>query len=172
MADPRVEVLLAKQEIMELAYRYSRGLDRLDKSLLQSVFAEDAYCEYGVFNGAAEPFVAFCMEALGGHEANQHLVGNILIDVEGDEAFGEVYFQAYHKVPVEGGFEDLIIAGRYLDRYVKRNGEWKIIYRSEYNDWSNTSPTRDPYFDLAVDGLRGGRQDDAVYDRSARYKRP
>ena len=32
-----------------------------------------------------------------------------------DEAFGEVYFRAYHKVEGPDGFEDLIIAGRYLD---------------------------------------------------------
>ena len=163
-----VETLLAKQEIYELACLYSRGLDRLDAALLRSVFFEDAYCEYGFYNGPPDPFVAYAMKALESHEANQHLVGNVLIEVAGDEAFGEVYFQAYHKVKADAGFEDLIIAGRYIDRYEKRDGTWKIAYRSERNDWSRTQPTNDVYFEAAPDGLRGSRRDDAVYDRAKR----
>ena len=171
MSEEKVSELLAKQEIYELAANYSRGLDRLDPELLNAQFFDDAYCEYGFYNGAPGPFVDFAMTSLGDHAANQHLLGNVLIDVEGDEAFGEVYFQAYHKVAAADGFEDIIIAGRYIDRYERRDGVWKIAYRSERNDWSRTEPTRDSYFDLAPDGLRGARQDDAVYDRAARYKK-
>jgi hypothetical protein len=169
----QVEEFLAKQEIYELACKYSRGLDRLDAGLLRSVFTDDAWCEYGFYNGGADGFVAFAIDALGGHSANQHLVGNVLVEVEGEEAFGEVYFQAYHKVPgaAAGGFEDVFIAGRYLDRYVRRGGEWKIAYRSERNDWASARETRDHYFEQAPDALRGGRRDDMVYDREARRRR-
>lgn len=165
-----IAILLAKQEIYELACRYSRGLDRLDADLLLSVFHEDGWCEYGFSNCPPREFVDFCITALQGHEANQHMVGNVLIDVEGDEAFGEVYFNAYHKVQGEAGFEDIIIAGRYLDRYEKRNGRWKMAYRSERVDWSRTEPCRDSYFEMAPDCLRGSRHDDAVYDRSRRHR--
>ncbi len=168
--DTKIETLLAKQEIYELSCRYMRGLDRLDRELLLSVFHEDGWCEYGFSNCAPAEFIDYAMTALQGHEANQHMIGNVLIDVEGDEAFGEVYFNAYHKVRGESGFEDVIIAGRYLDRYEKRDGEWKFAYRSERVDWSRTQPTHDPYFDLAPDSLRGGRQDDAVYDRANRRR--
>lgn len=166
----QLETLLAKQEIYELACRYSRGLDRLDAALLLSVFHEDGWCEYGFSNCPPGEFVNFAINALQGHEANQHMVGNVLIEVEGDQAFGEVYFNAYHKVKGETGFEDIIIAGRYIDRYEKRNGQWKMAYRSERVDWSRTEASRDSYFDMAPDGLRGGRQDDAVYDKSNRIK--
>jgi hypothetical protein len=168
--DKKIETLLAKQEIYELSCRYMRGLDRLDRDLLLSVFHEDGWCEYGISNCPPDEFIKFAVNALQGHEANQHMIGNVLIEVEGDEAFGEVYFNAYHKIRGESGFDDVIIAGRYLDRYEKRNGEWKFSYRSERVDWSRSEPTNDPYFDLAPDGLRGSRQDDAVYDRSARRK--
>jgi hypothetical protein len=170
LSDNDIDSLLAKQSIYELACKYSRGLDRLDPELLRSVFFEDAFCEYGFYNGPPSEFIDFAMQALGGHESNHHMVGNALIDVEGDEAFGEIYFQAYHKTRSESGFEDLIIAGRYIDRYEKRDGVWKIAYRSERNDWSRTSPTNDPYFDAAPNGLRGSRRDDAVYDRTNRHK--
>ena len=170
MSDPRIESLLAKQEIYELSCQYARALDRLDPMLLRSVFLPGAFCEYGFYDGSVEGFVDLAMSALDGHADNHHMLGQAWIEVEGGEAFGEVYFHAYHKVPVDTGFEDLVIAGRYLDRYVKRDGSWKIAYRSERNDWSRTAPTASPYFDQAPDGLRGGRRDDLVYDRESRRK--
>lgn len=166
-----VEELLAKQEIYELSCTYMRGLDRTDPDLLHSVFFDDAYCEYGFINGDPRVFIDYAIQALSEHSANQHMIGNVLIDLQGEEAFGEVYFTAYHKVPAEQGFEDVIIAGRYLDRYECRAGIWKMAYRSERVDWSRTEPTHDPYFQLAPDSLFGSRRDDAVYDLEARRKK-
>lgn len=158
-----VEALLAKQEIYELSCRYMRGLDRHDKQLMLDQFWNDGWCEYGFFNSSPAEFTEFCIQALKDHLANQHMIANVLIDLDGDEAYGEVYFQAYHKVAAENGYEDVIIAGRYRDRYQRRKGTWKFIYRSEIVDWSRTEPTRDSYFEMAPDCIRGGRQDDPVY---------
>ena len=170
--DQAIQTLLDKQAIYELSCRYMRGLDRLDADSLLSVFWEDAYCEYGFMNGDAPTFIVFAISALRDHASNQHMIGNTLIEVEGDEAFGEVYFHAYHKVKSDTGFDDLIVAGRYLDRYERRDGVWKMAYRSERVDWSRTTPTNDPYYEMMPDSLFGSRLDDAVYDRSARYKKP
>lgn len=167
----RVEALLDKQEIYELSCQYMRGLDRLDEKLLLSVFFDDGWCDYGFTEGTPAEFIRFAISALKEHAANQHMIGNVLIDLDGDVAYGEVYFNAYHKVMGESGFEDVIIAGRYLDRYEKREGVWKFAYRSERVDWSRTQPTSDSYFELAPDCLRGGRQDDAVYDRENRRRK-
>ena len=169
--DQTLQTLVDKQAIYELSCRYMRGLDRTDAELLLSVFWDDAYCEYGFINGDAPTFVVFAITALREHESNQHMIGNTLLEVAGDEAFGEVYFHAYHKVKSETGFDDLIVAGRYLDRYERRDGVWKMSYRSERVDWSRTTPTQDPYYQMMPDSLFGGRLDDAVYDRKARYKR-
>lgn len=166
-----IESVVAKQDITELIYLYMRGLDRWDDALLRSLFTTDAWCEYGFMNGRADAFIDFALGALKDHTANQHMVGNILIDIEGHEAFGEVYFNAYHKVETDNGFEDIIIAGRYLDRYERLDDGWKFAYRSELVDWSHSRPTNDPYFELAPDSLLGSRRDDAVYDRAGRYKK-
>jgi hypothetical protein len=167
----RIEALLAKQDIYELSCKYMRGLDRHDEALLTSVFFEDGWCDYGFTQGTPAEFAHYCISALKSHTANHHMLGNVLIDLDGDEAYGEVYFNAYHKVQGEAGFEDIIIAGRYLDRYEKREGVWKFAYRSERVDFSRTQPTNDPYFELAPDGLRGSRQDDMVYDRGNRRRK-
>ncbi|QFU75117.1 nuclear transport factor 2 family protein [Halioglobus maricola] len=168
--DAQLQQLLAKQTIQEISSLYMRGLDRLDRDLLLAQFWDDGWCEYGFYNASPGEFIDFALGALKDHVANQHFIGNTLIDIDGNQAFGEIYFQAYHKVPAEDGFEDMIIAGRYLDRYECRNGIWKLAYRSEVVDWSRSAPTNDPYFELAPGTLRGGRQDDAVYHRDNRRK--
>ena len=47
---------------------------------------------------------------------------------EGDYAEGEIYVLAFHQVRKEdGGKLDLLIGGRYFDRYEKRDGTWREI---------------------------------------------
>lgn len=161
-----VEELIAKQEITDLVGRYMRGLDRLDKDLLRSTFHDDATTDYGFFQGGPDGFVEMAYNALQDHRDNHHMIGQVNIDVEGDVAFGEVYFQAYHRVTQDGEDQDLFISGRYVDRYEKRDGEWKFAFRSEVNDWARTEPAADDYFAASPKGLRGARYPhDAIYDR-------
>lgn len=156
--------LIAREEIRDLSGTYMRGLDRLDIQLLRSVFFDDAELDYGFFKGGPDDFVAMCHGALKDHEANQHLIGQINIELEGETAFGEVYFQAFHRVITDGQARDLVIAGRYVDRYECRDGTWKIAFRSELNDWSTDLPASDTYFERQPASLRGARKpDDGVY---------
>ena len=163
-----VEELLAKQEITDLVGAYMRGLDRLDKDLLLSTFHPDANTDYGFFKGGPEAFVEMAYSALQDHLANHHMIGQVNIDVEGEVAFGEVYFQAFHRIVTDGTERDLFISGRYVDRYEKRNGIWKIAFRSEVNDWARNDPATDDYFDATPESLRGARKPaDAIYDKAA-----
>lgn len=163
-----IDELLAKQEIADLVGLYMRGLDRLDKDLLRSTFHDDATTDYGFFQGGPDEFVAMAYNALQDHLANHHMLGQVMIDVEGDVAFGEVYFQAFHRIVVEGAERDLFISGRYIDRYEKRNGVWKIAFRSEVNEWARNDPATDDYFTATPNSLRGARKpDDAWYARAA-----
>ena len=80
--------------IIDLAALYMRALDRLDETLLADQFWPDARLEYGIFAGGAADFAACCMAALKDHDANQHMLGQHLIDFTAPgEAFGEVYYQ-------------------------------------------------------------------------------
>lgn len=160
-----IEDVIAKQEITDLVGRYMRGLDRLDKALLRSTFHDDATTDYGFFKGGPDEFVEMAYRALQGHLANHHMIGQVNIDLEGDVAFGEVYFQAFHRIVTEGEARDLVISGRYVDRYEKREGEWKFAFRSEVNDWSRNDPASDDYFSQTPKSLRGGREQDFSYAR-------
>jgi hypothetical protein len=141
---------LDREEIRELSRRYMRGLDRLDGTLLNSVFASDATVDYGFFQGSATDFVDFALGVLTEHEANHHFIGQMMVDVSGERAVGEIYFQAFHRIIQDDGQDggksgkkDLFIAGRYLDRYERKDGNWRIAFRSEVNDWSRTDPAAD-----------------------------
>ncbi len=166
MSDAALASLAAKSAIAELSARYMRGLDRLDREALAGVFHPDARVNYGFFQGAARDFVDFALRTLAYHRANQHLIGQILIELDGARATGEVYFQAFHRVVENGAEQDLFIAGRYLDRYELREGAWKIAFRAEVNDWARTEPAADGFFRATPTSLRGGRMpDDWSYRR-------
>ncbi|MEO9500266.1 MAG: nuclear transport factor 2 family protein [Parasphingorhabdus sp.] len=163
---------LDKLAIMELPARYMRGLDRLDRDLLRAQFWDDAWMDYGIYTGGADGFADFCMEALSSHVRNHHIIGQNLVEIDGDQAYGEVYFQAYHRIVGEEGEErDVVIAGRYVDRYQKRAGIWKFAYRSEVVDWARDDPAADAF--LAGSGNIWGERkpDDSLYQRDA-MKRP
>ena len=159
-------------EIMALSGTYMRGLDRLDGAALGSVFWPDAWLEYGIYEGGAGPFVEFCMEALRSHGANQHLLGQMNIELAGAEAFGEIYYQAYHRTFAEdGAARDLLISGRYVDRYEQRDGEWRIAYRSELVDWTRDDPAADDWFTGSA-MIRGARKpEDPLYERAKMRRR-
>jgi SnoaL-like domain len=152
-----LDALLAKEDIRTLSRQYMRGLDRLDADLLGSVFFDDARVDYGFYRGSAQQFVEFAMRALRDHHANHHFIGQMSVDLEGDVAFGEIYFQAFHRLVDAGAEKDLFIAGRYVDRYERRNGIWKIAFRAEVNDWARTDAAADDFFRSAPEALRGAR---------------
>ncbi|MFC4296259.1 nuclear transport factor 2 family protein [Novosphingobium tardum] len=164
----RIDRLESWHAIYDLLCDYMRGQDRLDPVLHRSVFHDDATTDYGEgYRGDADGFVAFAQGVLTPHASNHHMIGQVRIDFEGtDTAFGEVYFQAFHRVTGEGGApQDLFVAGRYVDRYERRAGTWKIAHRSELVDWVRTEPAADDLLRLQPGFPMGAR---APYDLSCR----
>ncbi|MDF2640464.1 MAG: nuclear transport factor 2 family protein [Novosphingobium lindaniclasticum] len=151
--------LAARRDIAEAAQRYVRGLDRLDAALQRRAFHDDAVIDCGLMKGTADEFVDFCQDFLGTMEASHHLLGQHRIEVSGDSARGEVYFQAWHGVRDEaGGVRDLFIAGRYLDEYACRDGEWRITARLLVTDWVKDDPGTLDFFAANPGAVRGGRR--------------
>ncbi|MDE3075394.1 MAG: nuclear transport factor 2 family protein [Chloroflexota bacterium] len=130
---PEVRILLDKQEIQDALMRYCRGVDRCDVELMRSIFHEDGRA----FKGPAWEFVEHFIPA--NREATTftvHFMGNLLIDVVGDDAFSEAYFMTYAGRD-EGGQELIdVFAGRYVDHWVRRNGRWGVLLRETVHEWS------------------------------------
>lgn len=162
----RLHDILARDEIYQLCCTYMRGQDRLDPVAHRSVFWDDARLSYGIYEGGPDGFVEFAQGALTPHLSNHHMIGQVQIEVEGDEAYGEVYYQAFHRIKEEDGAEtDLFVSGRYVDRYERRGGVWKIAYRSELVDWVRSEPAADDWFKESG-MLPGARKpDDPLYHR-------
>jgi hypothetical protein len=161
-----------RQAIIDLAANYMRALDRLDQALLEAQFWDDAHLAYGIYEGGPREFAAFCMTALSGHDRNHHMLGQHLVEIAGDEAFGEVYYQAYHRLTDEHGAKrDLVIAGRYVDRCEKRGGVWKFAYRSEIVDWARDDPASDAILKATPFILGQRKPADPLYNRAAMRSR-
>ena len=162
-----IDDLIAKQEIAELSYIYSRACDRMDAELLSTVYWSDGTDDHGTFKGTAAEYVEWVMGFLDGWESTHHDNTNILIDLDGDVAFGEVHWAGFYRYKIDGVLHDHLAVGRYIDRYERRDGEWRIKHRTCLSDWSRIEPADANMHAMAQGNpLRGRRgQGDFVYHR-------
>ena len=110
--------------------RYCRGIDRRDFALVRSLYHDDAIDDHGaMFSGPPDGFVAWLPTAMAPWDLTIHAVTNSVFAVDGDRAEGEHYVRAWHRTHPPHR-QELIVHGRYLDRYARREGEWKFLHRS------------------------------------------
>ena len=135
--DARIEALLDKQAITELVHTYCRAADRHDYDLMRTLYHEDAIDDHGAFyKGLAMEFIDKLPEIQAPMNILHHNVTTLNIALDGNYAEGEVYVLAYHQVATENQPVDLVIGGRYFDKYEKRDDTWKYIERAVVADWA------------------------------------
>ena len=187
MNEQQLTELLDKQAISDVIMTYARAIDRLDEDMLRSVFHTDSQHAHGFVGPSSDPslaskpgepgdFVVYALEVLNTYTRTQHQLGNILIELEGSDAYAETYFTAYHRMRVKGDPKaaenaydtemDFLVGGRYLDRFQKRDGVWKISHRTGLTDWMRTEPPSTQGFSDIPAQLRGHRgKEDLVFRR-------
>ena len=140
--EDRLQDLCDKQELLELVTRYCRAVDRCDLDLLLSCYHEDAIDDHGTFRGQPVEVFPPIIARFKNLPAMQHILSNASFELDGDVAYGEVYMSVRM-----GGSESLQQPesfGRNLDRYERRNGEWRIVERvviiERHNFGSDTDP--------------------------------
>lgn len=136
----RLEELLAKQDCIELVYALARAIDRCDADQIAACYHDDATDDHGLIAGTIQEFVAGVIPMLRSMKRTQHNVTNILIRVNGDQARGEAYFIAQHTVLGGDKETEMFAAGRYLDRFERRAGLWRIAHRHAVYDWTASIP--------------------------------
>ena len=144
--------LLDREAIRECLYRYCRGIDRADEAALRSAYWEDATDCHGAWNGSAEGFIAQALQRLRQGGRRVHQVSNIAIELHGDVAAVESSFLA---LQAPAG-RQTILCGRYLDRFERRHGEWRIAARTVVYDWIEERER--PELTQGNDALFGPRQ--------------
>ncbi|NQV22698.1 MAG: nuclear transport factor 2 family protein [Rhodospirillales bacterium] len=139
-----LDELRARMEITDVLHLYCRAIDRVELDLLADVYHPGAIDEHGVYNGDAEGFVESLKAALAGPTSRfrmmQHSISNIMIERTGDSAKVQSHFRAYHRREDKSGKWDEALGGRYLDKFERRDGAWKIAHRVCVYDWSRIEP--------------------------------
>jgi len=148
-----------RQEIGQVIVRLARAIDRCDKALLDACFPEDATDDHGLFKGTARAFSDWVMEQLKSYEHTQHIIANMVIELDGDKASCESYFHAHHVMKGESGNVDLVAAGRYLDHLERRDNIWRIAHRGVVYDWNSLNPSTDQWANSEIAAIlpRGER---------------
>ena len=89
-----------------------------------------------------------------------------LLDLDGDTAHTETYYQFVGRNRDESIW---IAGGRYIDRFERRAGTWKIALRTNVIEWCTLPPVLPVPFadvpDIAVNGVSSRSKDDPSYQR-------
>jgi hypothetical protein len=154
--DPQVQFLRDRRDIFEASKRYTRGADRHDKDLVRSAFWPDATI------GGSPPmkldeYVDAEEKQLTGYAAHQHHITGQTFDFDGDTAHVEsyvVYFLVPRDTKADGAGpatmgraltseKTRLGSGRYVERWERRDGEWRILVREYVEDLALLGETVD-----------------------------
>ncbi len=130
-----LEALIEKQAITDLIHRYATALDTKDWALLDECFVADARLDYESAGGPAGPYQPelrdWLIEVLEPIPLMQHLVTNIVIELDGKRARARVYTVNVNRMGEDPEGENLICGGIYYDRLEKGALGWRFTERAE-----------------------------------------
>ena len=136
--------LQARQEIRDALMAYARGVDRRDSALIRSAYHPDAVDDHGFFKALGWELadIADTDAAVAtSHSITHHLMLNEYVQLHGDTAESETYFAVHHRFEHDGIEYDMVMRGRYVDRWDRRDGgPFKIAARRLIFDWIHTDP--------------------------------
>lgn len=132
--------------IEQALLRYTRGVDRKDWDLVRSAYHVDAHDDHGNYKGDIDGFIESLVTRHAGIEQSTHLISNITIEFAGaDAALVETYFIVHQRFsPAAGDGRNAYVrgraatadeavetevVGRYVDRFARRGGAWRIARR-------------------------------------------
>ena len=160
-----VQRLVDEAAIQRVLAQYCRGVDRGDEALIRDVYWPDATDDHGVYKGSGPAFAKYVVKALNKHAlATQHAMQQATIELHDTTAFVESYVLARHKARRDDGLILETVGARYVDRFEKRAGEWRIAHRQVVVDWSKVEPI---VAEFPSESYEQGRRDreDASYRR-------
>lgn len=142
MTEFTVSEIADRLEIAHQLAAYARAMDRCDHALGYSVFHENAPADYGtMYQGTGSGFVDFALEAHKGLLVHNHQISNVLIELDGDRAASETYVTMMARIDAgDGVLHDMRSIGRYLDRWEKRDGGWRIAQRQYLHGFDDMWP--------------------------------
>jgi len=135
-----------REAIRDVITSYAHAIDRRRWDIMESLFHNDAQFQFGTLAGDWRGFVAQARAVIDPCLATQHQLGQVMFGFEGETiCHTETYMTAMHTIPPgyptadifpdKGHIYSAVIAGRYVDRFELRDGEWRIAHRTGLYDW-------------------------------------
>jgi hypothetical protein len=151
--EPELSECAARFAITEVIQLYCHAIDRRRWYLLERCFHADATYRYAHIEGGWRDFLNIAQATINPLPISHHQTGSISFRIDGLHAMTETYFTAYHRVaadaseldplPGTGQDRDIVIAGRYVDCFERREGDWRIAHRIGLTDWRRDSDAAD-----------------------------
>lgn len=135
IAATHLQAMLDREAIRDCLARLARGEDRHAADLIRACCWPDGSTDYGVFAGDFDAYLAWVVPGADAILCTQHLLGQSVIDLAGDTARVETQVQSYHRIDMGEAQRDVMIGGRYLDIFERREGQWRIARRTMLYDW-------------------------------------
>jgi hypothetical protein len=148
--------IAARAEIAHVMNCWCRAVDRCDWSGVRDVFHPDGHDDHGLYKGNIDGLISWLQERHRTITRSMHLIGNMLIEFADDaNALVETYSFALQRYAADGADTrkaiaggadlideefDMLISGRYVDHFVKREGRWRILKRHVVFDNSQILP--------------------------------
>jgi hypothetical protein len=126
---------LDREKIRDCIARLARGEDRRDAQLIKACCWPDSTSDYGVFRGTFDEYLAWVVPGSSAIPVTQHALAQSVIDLRGDAALAETHVTSYHRINMGAQEHDVVIGGRYLDRFERRAADWRIASRVMLYDW-------------------------------------
>ncbi len=157
--------LVAESKIRAVLYKFARGVDRQQHDLVRECYHPDAIDDHGPYHGGVDGFIAYLEMIAVPFPRKYHFIGNINCEINGTKARVESYVVLTLRVSTPGSVDnDTTVAGRYIDDFELRQGEWKIAHRVVVADWGRVDEvagTDNSLFDSFRLGVPSGA--DAVF---------
>jgi hypothetical protein len=135
-----VRRLLDRAEILDLITLYTRAVDTGDLSGFDRVFTDDATIDYTASGGSSGPVAEVRRwlgeEAIPLFAQTQHLVGQVELDLRGDEAHATAYFWNPIRIALPDAEPfDMEIGGLYEHDLVRTPDGWRSRRLVEHVLW-------------------------------------
>lgn len=130
-----LERLLLERELHLVLVRYARLCDERDWNAIAEVFSEDASANYGGWSLPDRAAILAMLQGnLGGCGPTQHLLGNLVVELDGiggqQTVSSRIAVRASHRGAGEKKADTYDCMGYYHDRWSRTDGGWRIAHRA------------------------------------------
>ena len=129
-----LEDLLAERSIYRNLISFAQAMDNRDWQRFDTLTTDDIAADVGLgLKTGREQLVGTIRQFLDICGTTQHMLGNILIDVDGDTATSQAYVCDMHLGSGEKSTQTFHTLGLYKDQWQKIDGQWLMTHRIKDN---------------------------------------